>query len=867
MKQLQMKFRTRFLLIVFLLVLLSLLNTIPSALAGYTWSGVPGALDPPLIISTQDTLQVSITYSNTNLNCSGTEQYIDIGIQGQDLDNNPIFSPDNEGYRLINPGGATIVATFSNLPEGRYNAFLFALTNDPSQPFTTQNPTCQAAIAPNINVQVVSKIVPTRMPVGMVDIPYSQIMTTNLLTGPFVWGIVAGSLPNGVALNTSTGQVFGAPTLSGTFNFTIQVTDGNNATTSLASSMVVYPKSSYADFGTCGAITNFSSPQHPSSPISESHNLAVADFNNDGKQDVVVTSFAVNHPITLAIFLGNGAGGFAVASSIEAGAMVQGVAVADFNNDGKQDIAFATELTGPNYLSVMLGDGTGNFGPITTFFTGPGLPRTVEVGDFNGDGNKDLATAGLNRSGETSVLFGTGTGSFGAPQIVSVGSTAAWKVIVSDINNDGKLDLIAALRFSNQVSVVLGNGAGAFGPPTFFNVGSGPIALAVADFNGDGKKDLAVGNLDSNSNSVSILLGDGNGGFGAATAFSSRTQPISLAVADFNGNGTLDLAVANLTNDGTICILLGDGKGNFWVPTNVMNVGGQPWFVAASDFNSDGKPDLAVANLSLAIVPNNPMPVCIVSTPLTDATLGATYSRTLTTTGNATLLTWKVSEGSLPPGLALDASTGQISGVPNATGTFNFIVQAADITLTTVSHGFTVTVNPPPVITATTLPIGTVTVPYSQTIAATGSSPLTWAISTGSLPGGLSLNQSTGVISGTPTASGNFNFTVQVIDVNSAVASQALTIKINPALTITSTSPLPNAQVGSRYSNKLTATGGTAPFSWSVIGGSLPPGLSLNSSSGNISGKPTSAGTYTFTIQIIDVNSVTDSKEFSLTVN
>ncbi|MHC4713423.1 MAG: putative Ig domain-containing protein [Planctomycetota bacterium] len=176
-------------------------------------------------------------------------------------------------------------------------------------------------------------------------------------------------------------------------------------------------------------------------------------------------------------------------------------------------------------------------------------------------------------------------------------------------------------------------------------------------------------------------------------------------------------------------------------------------------------------------------------------------------------------------------------------------------------------------ITTASLPDGQVELAYSQTVTATGGvTPYTWAVISGSLPGGLSLNSSTGEISGTPTTAETANFTVEVTDSDSPPDSdqKALSITVNPIpdLQITTTS-LPDGYEGVSYSQTLAATGGVTPYDWSVISGSLPVGLSLNSSTGEISGTPTTTGTSNFTVQVIDSQTAPDSdtQALSITVN
>ncbi|BAY76729.1 hemolysin-type calcium-binding region [Nostoc linckia NIES-25] len=181
--------------------------------------------------------------------------------------------------------------------------------------------------------------------------------------------------------------------------------------------------------------------------------------------------------------------------------------------------------------------------------------------------------------------------SFATASNFTVG-TGPISIAVGDFNGDSNLDLVAANSTSNKVSVLLGNGTGGFGAASNFTVGTSPQSVTVGDFNGDGNLDLVAAN--STSNNVSVLLGNGTGGFDIATNFSAGTNPQSVTVGDFNGDGNLDLAVTNRTTS-KVSVLLGDGTGSFGNPTN-FTVGTNPQSVTVADFNGDGNLDLAVAN-------------------------------------------------------------------------------------------------------------------------------------------------------------------------------------------------------------------------------------------------------------------------------
>jgi hypothetical protein len=260
-------------------------------------------------------------------------------------------------------------------------------------------------------------------------------------------------------------------------------------------------------------------------------------------------------------------------------------------------------------------------------------------------------------------------------------------------------------------------------------------------------------------------------------------------------------------------------------------------------------------------------PPSITTSSLTNGTVGAAYSQTLTATGGTTPYTWTIASGTLPAGLSL-SSSGVISGTPTtASGPTSVTFQMTDANSLTATKSLSITIITPPSITTNSLPSWTVGVAYSQTLAATGgTAPYTLTITSGTLPAGLSLS-SGGVISGTPTtAGGPTSITFQVTDSANKTANKSLSITINASPSI-NTGSLPNGTVGVAYSQTLSVTGGTSPYTWSIASGSLPAGLSF-SSSGVVSGTPTSAIGPTFiTFQVTDLTSATAMKSLSFTIS
>jgi hypothetical protein len=329
--------------------------------------------------------------------------------------------------------------------------------------------------------------------------------------------------------------------------------------------------------------------------------VTVADFNRDGIPDLAITSLTDKKII---IRLGTSDGTFAgTSSSRDVPATPQFIIAADFNGDGKLDVA---AMLAGNFISVFEGTGDGNIN------AGQNLPVkgasfSAVAADFTGDGKPDILSANFQTGGFslltnlTAFVLG---GAFGdatdfditANQGISP-AHAPEALAVGDFNRDGKLDLVTANNGNDNVSVFLGDGTGTFAltGESPFSAGTAPNGVATGDFNGDGILDLAVANSGSDNN-VSIFLGNGNGTFDPASTptVPADTTPAAVTVGDFNGDGKIDLAVANNGSD-NVSVLLGNGDGSFQSAIN-SSVGTHPIALASGDFNRDGVPDLAVVN-------------------------------------------------------------------------------------------------------------------------------------------------------------------------------------------------------------------------------------------------------------------------------
>ena len=250
-------------------------------------------------------------------------------------------------------------------------------------------------------------------------------------------------------------------------------------------------------------------------------------------------------------------------------------------------------------------------------------------------------------------------------------------------------------------------------------------------------------------------------------------------------------------------------------------------------------------------------------------TTGTPYSQIFTQVGASGTITWSLT-GALPTGVTFNTATGELSGTPTQTGSFPVTVTATDANGCSGAVSVTLTVNCPTItIGPASLPNGTTgtTYPATQLTQAGGTLPITWDLASGTLPTGLSLSGS-GLVSGTPTAAGSFNFTARATDANGCSGTLAYSVNIVcPTITVTTTGAVPNGVVGVVYGGvTFQQTGGSTPITWSVSAGSLPAGLALNSSTGQITGTPTQTGTFVVTVTATDANGCTGSLQISFTV-
>ncbi|NER06060.1 MAG: DUF4347 domain-containing protein [Okeania sp. SIO3C4] len=388
----------------------------------------------------------------------------------------------------------------------------------------------------------------------------------------------------GANIAASTHRV-GSKLLDGSWELDIAISEVNSELALLPEVVGSYP----GILATFGQATNF-----PTGGIGPGY-VDTGDVNDDGIPDVVTNGLESDN---ISIFIGEGDGTFEIPFIIPAGNGANGVNISDFNKDGLNDIVvsnFGEFTIGElDSISVFLNNGSGGFLAPQTF-TGIGAPTEIQVEDFNNDRNLDIVVTTQSEGNSIITLLGNGNGDFSSR--VTTQATGAFLSAIEDFNQDSILD-IATTQFINGytsfVSIYLGNGSGGFlTPPTQYNTGGNASDVEAGDFNNDGLIDLATANIESDK--VAVLLGNGNGSFRSPALFNVGDRPEGLRVADLNQDGFNDIVTFN-NNSNNISVLFGKGNAQFASAVEFATGGTKPRLGDVADLDDDNDLDIVVAN-------------------------------------------------------------------------------------------------------------------------------------------------------------------------------------------------------------------------------------------------------------------------------
>ena len=682
---------------------------------------------------------------------------------------------------------------------------------------------------------------------GTVGIAYSQAIVAAGGAPPYSWSIVAGSSPPGTSLNPTGGTLSGTPTSSGSFTFTVQVTDSASNTATKSFTVAI-----------ASGVVIATAPVLPNGSIGTVYSQTLTASGGTPPYSWITTGGGLPGGLTLSPT------GVISGTPTTAATASFTIQVTD-SIGGKGSKAFT--------LTIVSTPTVFNPSPLPDGEVGVIYSQALEA--VGGAPPYSWSITGALPSGltvsATGLIGGTpaaaGTFTFTA-RVTDSHSASATKALIITVAARVIITTPGALN-GGSVGAAYSQTLAATGglPPYAWSVVSGTLPVGLT---------LSSAGLISGSPDAT-----GTFTFTARVTDSAQvaaTGQFTIAIATglvISSASALPGAIVGTAYSETLQAAGGAAPYAWAITAGSLPAGlslagsgvisGTPVAVGSASFTVqviDSASHQTSKQMSIAVE----LRPAITTSALANGVAGTAYAQALAATGGTPPYSWSIASGTLPNGLALSA-TGAITGTPTAGGTFTFTVELTDSLLVTATKQLGITVAATiSISTAPSLPAGTIGSSYSETLAAVGGTPpFTWTLTSGSLPTGLALAP-TGSISGTPTTAGTSTFTLQVKGATTAIASQQFTLVIVSGLAISTPASLPGATAGAAYSQALAAVGGIPPYQWTMVKGALPAGLTLNASTGIISGTPAAAGNFSITVQVADARPASASQVFTLVV-
>lgn len=790
---------------------------------------------PTITLLPPPTMTVNVPYSHQLVGQGGTAPYTSFARDTGNLPPGIVLSPAG-----VLSGTPTAVGSYAS----SISAFDSSTGTGPYRDATAF--TMVVSTAPPII------IAPTTLPNAGVATAYSTTLTaTGGNGGPYSYTVVTGALPAGLTLATN-GTLSGTPTAGGTFNFTLRAADTAGNTGASGYTLVVSAPTISIAPTTLPTLTRNAAYSQTITAAGGTAPYSYAVTNGVAPAGVTLSPTGVLSGTPTAA----GAYAFTVTATDSSSGSGPYTGARAYSGTVQQD----TPVIGPATLPG--GTAGAAYAQSLTVTGGAGAPYTFAIvaGSLPG---------GLALNTSTGQISGTPTavGSFPVTvQVADAGASIGGRAytitiatpVLSLAPSGAALNGTYGSAYSQSFSA-----SGGTSPYAYTLSGALPNGLTFSGTTGV----LSGTPTQAGAFAFTVSVTEATTGAGAPYTFSRvytlTVSPPTIAIAPL----TLPFGAAGAPYSQTLTASGGVAPYTFQVVAGSLPAGvslsasgvlsGTP--TAAGTFNVTFQASDANLQTGQRAYSSNIAAPTLALSPASGTLLaayGMAYSQSFTALGGNAPYTYSLS-GAVPSGLSFNSSTGTLSGTPVQTGSFPLTVTAADSSTGTgapfsVSANYTLNVAPPAIVIApASLPVGGVGSAYSQTVTASGGiAPYTFAVVAGSLPAGVTLS-SAGVLSGTPTAGGSFNWTVTATDAGSMTGARAYTMTISaPTIDLTPTT-LPDPTQGAAYSAALSASGGTAPYTFSIVGGALPAGMTLNSG-GTLSGTPINAGPYAFTVQASD---------------